>query len=707
MKSLFRIIVLTLTAGCGLYLTLAGQTQNPAVGLQRAIQLETVDGDLNAAIEQYKQVIQKNGGNRAVAAQALLRLAGCYEKLGQEEARKTYQQLVNDYADQQQEVKLARQRLAALAKATEAVASAPKFRRIEIPGKPPVNSAAMLSPDGNRFAFVAEGSIWTVPISGGIHPDIAGEPVRLTKDMGAWEAGNCTVTWSTDGQWIAFRGKPNDSVYLVPASGGEPRRVDGIGPGPGGAQVSRISVSQAARRVVFAAGAENELASRLFTIPGEGGRPTQLAAGAGLAFEPAFSPNGKLVAYLKRERADNGWVDSIMAVPADGGEPLLFSSLPAGHMTDSPTWSPDGKLIAFPVGTEDGGALWIVPVSSEGKPEAEPTKLDLKPVVMATLHGKSVRKFMDPLGGWSSRNEIAFLFETPNDSAIYRVPASGGRATLIALDGREPRWSPDGKRVYFRGNGDKNIESAAAEGGDVRSVPIRYKTPMIVWFPTGSNEVSRDGRSIVFAGGFRGDGQRPAEAGIFTVPSQGGDARLVVAGSALRNPSWSPDGKWIAYTQSGSAPDSSTGIWIVASEGGSPKQLTSDAVQVAEGEVRWSPDGKTIAYFGADKTLRLIPSTGGGSRVLTQVPVGTGFLGFLGLSWSPDGSKLAYTTIQKTWVIPASGGEPREIPVGYDGRILQIDWSPDGLTLAFTGATGGEEEVWLMSDFLHLVKPGR
>jgi Tol biopolymer transport system component len=589
--------------------------------------------------------------------------------------------------------------------AREQTKPAPKFRQIEIPGKPPIRSAAMLSPDGNRFAFLAEGDIWTVPVSGGVHPNIAGEPVRLTKNMNAWEAGNCTVTWSTDGHWIAFRVRPDHSVYLVPASGGEPRRVDGIGPAPGGAQSMRISVSQAGKRVVFAAG-EN-LRPRLFTIPGEGGRPIQLVPE--IAVEPAFSPNGKLVAYIKGERTASGRFPSIMAVATDGGKPVLISSLPRNASTDSPVWSPDGRMIAFPVVAEESRELWIVPVSSDGRPEAEPTKFDLNPIAEAKLRGKSVYKFMDPLGGWSRKNEIALLLEKPEDSAIYRVPASGGRATLIGLDGRTPRWSPDGKRIYFRGR--TNIESVAAEGGDEKSIPIRYKIPLIVWFPTGSNEISKDGRSITFAGGYHRNEDHPGEVGVYTVPSQGGEARPVALptnGSPL-SPSWSPDGKWIAYRIVGPEPDGRAGIWISPSEGGEAKELTSDADRVGEGEVRWSPDGKTIAYFGSDKTLRLIPSTGGPSRVLTQVPAeDILMLTFYGLSWSPDGSKLVYTTFEKVWVISASGGEPQEIPVGFDGsRIMQIDWSPDGRTLAFTGVSGAEEEVWLMSDFLHLVKTAR
>lgn len=687
--TLLSVVILTLAAPDG-----AGQ--DPAVTLQRAIQLETVDGDLNAAIEHYKQVIKSNGGNRAVAAQALLRLGGCYEKLGQKEAHKTYQQLVNDYADQPQEVKLARQRLAALEKVTEAVVSAPKFRRIQIPGKPSFRAGAMLSPDGTRFAFVAEGGVWTVPFPGSVHLDIAGEPVRLTEDMGAWDNGNVGFTWSVDGKWIGFRGRPGDSVYLVPASGGEPRRVNGIGKIAAGAQSFRVSVSSEARRIVFAQyKSEGDPAPYLFTIPGSGGEPVPLALEA--AVEPAFSPDGKLIAYRALKR--------IMVVPADGGEPVPVTS--TVDWLTGPIWSPGGEMIAFGVAKDTSQELWIIPVSRDGRPEAEPTRIDLGRITATTLHGKNRSKFLNPLGGWSRKNEIALLPEGPFDVGIYTVPVSGGRATRVALEGRDPRWSPDGERIYFRGK--TNIESVAAEGGDERPVPFRGEVPMVVGFPMGSNEVSKDGKHIVFAGGYRPGKGKPIDAGVYTVPTEGGDVRPIALSteSTPINPCWSPDGKRIAYTQKRPAPagaDARVDIWIVSAEGGSPKQLTSEGDLVANAEIRWSPDGKTIAYFGSDKTVRLIPATGGASRVLSRVP---SVSYFLGLSWSPDSSKLAYTTIEKAWMIPADGGEPQQIHVGFDGRIVQIDWSPDGKTFTFSGSVGGDEEVWLMSDFLHLVKPVR
>ncbi len=692
-----QITLLAVAAACAAVLTFAGPGrggQDPAVTLQRAIQLETVDGDLTAAIERYKEVIKSNGRDRSLAAQALLRLGGCYEKLGREEARKTYRQLVNDYADQQEEVMLAKRRLAAL---EQKAAAGPKFRRIEIPGKPPVRGGAMLSPDGSRFAFVADGGIWTVPVSGNVDPDIAGQPVRLTKDMGAWDNGNIGFTWSTDGQWIAFRGKPEDSVYLVRASGGEPRRVEGIGRIAAGAQSFRISVSQEARSIVFAQyKSRNDLAPYLFKVSGNGGDPVPLAPGPGL--EPALSPSGKLIAY----RGGSPAATQIDMISADGGDPIVIAS--GAWFCTGPIWSPRGDMVAFGVSSApEKLEMWILPISSEGKPAAEPTKIGLNEISDVTVRGKRQSKFLNPLGGWSKQNEIALLFETPVDHGVYTVPVSGGRATRVALTGRDPRWSPDGMRIYFRGA--TNIESVAAEGGDESSVPLRGDFPMTVAFPAGSNEVSRDGKRIVFYGGYRGSKGIPG-AGIFTVSSEGGDVRPIALskGGDERNPSWSPDGKWIAFTKpraGWAGSDIAGDIWIVPFNGGSPKRLTADADHAATAELRWSPDGKSIAYFGDDKTVRLIPAAGGASRVLTRIP---SVNHFLGLSWSPDSSKLAYTTIQKAWIIPASGGEPQEVPIGFGGRIMQIDWSPDGKTFAFSGGTGGEEEVWLMSDFLHLVK---
>ena len=68
----------------------------------------TVDGNLTGAIEDYKQIVASAGANRGLAAQALLRLAACYQQLGDVQARSTYERVVREFPEQTQSVATAR-----------------------------------------------------------------------------------------------------------------------------------------------------------------------------------------------------------------------------------------------------------------------------------------------------------------------------------------------------------------------------------------------------------------------------------------------------------------------------------------------------------------------------------------------------------------------------------------------------------------------
>src|SRR5512135_874303 len=107
-----RLTLLVLPMLVGALLSVAGgapQAGDPGVRLRAAVQKEEVDGDLQGAIELYGKIVADHGDDRAVAAEALLRLGGCHEKLGQAEARKAYERLVAEYPDQAEKVKAARQ----------------------------------------------------------------------------------------------------------------------------------------------------------------------------------------------------------------------------------------------------------------------------------------------------------------------------------------------------------------------------------------------------------------------------------------------------------------------------------------------------------------------------------------------------------------------------------------------------------------------
>ena len=91
--------------------------------LQAAIHKEMVDGDLKGAIETYKKVVAQAGSNRALAAQALLRMAECHTKLGDDQARQAYERLVRDYGDMP-EAKTARARIGTTGATTARTAAA-------------------------------------------------------------------------------------------------------------------------------------------------------------------------------------------------------------------------------------------------------------------------------------------------------------------------------------------------------------------------------------------------------------------------------------------------------------------------------------------------------------------------------------------------------------------------------------------------------
>jgi hypothetical protein len=89
-----------------------GQFNSAAVCLEAGVAKEDVDGDLKSAMEIYQKIAADLSAPRDVGAKALLRLAGCYEKLGRQ-ARQVYEQIVRDYADQPA-ASQARTRLASL-----------------------------------------------------------------------------------------------------------------------------------------------------------------------------------------------------------------------------------------------------------------------------------------------------------------------------------------------------------------------------------------------------------------------------------------------------------------------------------------------------------------------------------------------------------------------------------------------------------------
>ena len=103
---------------------------------QQALVMERAEGDVQGAIELYQRIAREFAADRPLAAKALVQMGLCYEKLGLTEARQTYQQVIDAFPEQREEVQVARERLALLAQALAELESGPTFRKIQIASRP-------------------------------------------------------------------------------------------------------------------------------------------------------------------------------------------------------------------------------------------------------------------------------------------------------------------------------------------------------------------------------------------------------------------------------------------------------------------------------------------------------------------------------------------------------------------------------------------
>lgn len=157
---LILVVALLSAALVAGYPAYQAKSDRAEVALQAAIKTEMVNGDLNAAIEQYEKIIAALDTSRETVAKAMLRLGGCYEKLGLKEAQQIYRRLINDYSENKNEVSVARIRLASLERTLELnsenenVTESEGIRIKSIWKVPGTDFLGSISPDGRFHAYI-------------------------------------------------------------------------------------------------------------------------------------------------------------------------------------------------------------------------------------------------------------------------------------------------------------------------------------------------------------------------------------------------------------------------------------------------------------------------------------------------------------------------------------------------------------------------
>lgn len=464
--------------------------------------------------------------------------------------------------------------------------------------------------------------------------------------------------------------------------------------------------------------------------------PTQLAGDSGSALYPAFSPDGKQIAYAW-DGADGENFDIYVIETGTGRSRRLTFDPARDH---SPAWSPEGREIAF-VREIDGMRAVVMAVPATGGLERQVASIrggiPGRPVAWTRNPRRLIACDRRPDGGPVS------LYIVSTDSGTRRQltkperfgdlsPAvspdgrrlaftratSPGRREIFVLDlsqdvtpAGDPRqvsdfhrridtltWTSDGRELIFSaegpGGGSRYLYRIAASGsGSVRELAdIRVEGTQ--------PSISPDGRSLAYS-------RRTAEqSSIWRLEpfSQKKPERLAVSMGKDWTADVSPDCQRIVFASSWSGPPE---LWVSAIDGSDLKRAALLGETGAHAP-RWSPDGRKVVFEARpDEQWDLyIVDAGGRIQRLTAGPADD-----IRPSWSADGRFVYFCSARtgrpEIWKVPSSGG--KAIQVTHQGGSYALE-SFDGKTVYYTSAgqagslrrvaAGGGEETDVMQGIL-------
>jgi dipeptidyl aminopeptidase/acylaminoacyl peptidase len=303
---------------------------------------------------------------------------------------------------------------------------------------------------------------------------------------------------------------------------------------------------------------------------------------------PAISPDGRVAVYgVTRFDAENDTGDAdLYRVATAGGRPERLTSMKGNE--SSPAWSPDGRLIAFVAkrGDDKQPQLYLLPAAG-----GEATRVGDVPTGVA-----SPKWFPD-----SKRIAfISHVWPEVTDWAAAREKLKAREESKMSAKtwDRPPVTHWD----HFVDDRVPHLYSISVDGGDPTPVTLRSGRALELREPDAdSYAISPDGAEIAFVSNTDASGI-DENTDVYVIGAAGGDARNVTADNPANDdsPSYSPDGRWLAYTKQtikGFYGDTQQ-LWLVDRKSDARRRIAADWDRSVSGIV-WAPDAKRF-YAAVD-----------------------------------------------------------------------------------------------------------
>jgi tricorn protease len=483
-----------------------------------------------------------------------------------------------------------------------------------------------ISPDRLEVAFVSGGDIWTVPVSGGEARLLVSHPANEARPI-----------YAPDGRRLAFVSSRtgNGDIYILTLETGDLKRLTFD---DGGEQLN--GWSRDGKWIYFNSNSRDISGMNdILRVSSEGGTPMQVTADRFVSeFFSAPSPDGATLAFTARGNSAGQWwrkghshLDESEIWLMREGEASSYERVTnRGAREGWPMWSADGKNLFYVSDKSGAQNIWVKPAQAQAR---------------------QVTQFKDGRVLWPTLSYDGRLMVFERNFGIWKFDPSNNQASEIKITRRgvsigtnvehltltnqfqDLALSPDGRKVAFIARGEI-FAASAKDGGDATRVTNTLTAESsIIWSP--------DSKKLVYVS----DRDKTPHLYLYDF-IKNAETQLTNDAKGDSAPRFSADGKWLAFKRDArelrvmDVESKQERVIATGVLGRPPFDATRPFV--------WSPDGKWIAFMNTGEraftNIHIVNVADGTSKPVSFLANVNSNI----LSWSPDGAYLLFDTGQRT-----------------------------------------------------------